>query len=645
MSIKELVRDLILQQVLEAVKPKSGWKVLIVDGEALRMISACCRMFDILDRGVTIVELLAKKRKPLPEQDAIYLISPTSKNISYIKDDFVSGARYLRAHVFFIDICPSDLIKQLAILQKVIGTVKELNLNFVPNEAKIFSLDNPVGLYETYSPNSTSGECERIADQLSSLCQLLGEFPVVRYSKDSPAEKIAKHVQERLSALGRQDPVFQKGRKNQGQLIILDRGFDMISPLVHTLTYQAAAYDLLKIPNDVYEYHYQDGGGKEQTKEVVLNEQDKLWLEFRHEHISKVFQGVSSKFDDFVTTKRRTTKLSSKDGSFGTTQLRQMMKDLPQHQQEMNKFGVHLDMSSAILREFSKPVEQCTKVEQNVVMGEDDEGNKIPNLPKEIASVLVDRRVSADDKMRVLALCVICNGGMREEELRQLLDTAELDITRRKLINNLTHVGVRVSTKSPERMKLDRKSRTAEFKLSRWIPLVQDLIEEVIANKLSTKDFPSVNGVPIPKTVASTAAKRGSAAAAAGADDDDDDEGVSARKRGNWSKGPKGAEAAKREEVDSGDRQRIIIFVPGVLSYTEMRIAYDLARENPQFDIFMGSHCLATPKEFLKMISMLSDQRKPALDSVPGFGVAAARMEADLGALGETRADVSVTTV
>jgi hypothetical protein len=29
----------------------------------------------------------------------------------------------------------------------VIGTVKELNLNFVPNEAKIFSLDNPVGLF------------------------------------------------------------------------------------------------------------------------------------------------------------------------------------------------------------------------------------------------------------------------------------------------------------------------------------------------------------------------------------------------------------------------------------------------------------------------------------------------------------------
>ncbi|XP_036137661.1 syntaxin-binding protein 2 isoform X4 [Molossus molossus] len=497
-------------------------QVLIMDHTSMRILSSCCKMSDILAEGITIVEDINKRREPIPSLEAIYLLSPTEK---------------------------------------------------------VFSLDAPHSTYNLYCPfraGERARQLEALAQQIATLCATLQEYPAIRYHKGpEDTAQLAHTVLAKLNAFKADTPSLGEGpEKTRSQLLIMDRAADPVSPLLHELTFQAMAYDLLDIEQDTYRYET-TGLSEACEKAVLLDEDDDLWVELRHMHIADVSKKVTELLKTFCESKRLTTdKANIKD-------LSHILKKMPQYQKELNKYSTHLHLADDCMKRFKGSVEKLCSVEQDLAMGSDAEGEKIKDAMKLIVPVLLDAAVPAYDKIRVLLLYILLRNGVSEENLAKLIQHANVQ-AHSSLIRNLEQLGATVTNLGGPgtSSRLERRERLEPtYQLSRWTPVIKDVMEDAVEDRLDRKLWPFVSDpTPMPSSQAAVSARFG-----------------------HWHKNKAGVEARVGP--------RLIIYVVGGVAMSEMRAAYEVTRATEgKWEVLIGSSHILTPTRFLDDLKTL-DQK------------------------------------
>ncbi|RMZ84679.1 hypothetical protein DV737_g895, partial [Chaetothyriales sp. CBS 132003] len=570
--------DLQRAAVLEAIKTTSGddWKVLVLDDHSRDIVFNAASLDDVLNCNIINVEQLEDRRASQPDTDAIYLLSPRPH---------IAEAR-----------------------ARLIAASRSIDVDFVPRESHVVSFCEPWSFFALFHPSCDSlvkAHLDGLTAKIVSVCVALGEYPIVKYYRPPRprheasvlSSHLASFVQQALDgyASAHRGSFPPPSPRPRAVLVITDRTMDLLSPLVHELTYQAMVMDLLPVQDDGAKLSYRSvirRGEPDQEERVVdLTDNDQLWVQHRHMHMKDLLVRLAHEFRQFQA---KNPQFASAEGPVSVNTIKDMIAGLPEFQQGKEAFSLHIDLAERCAKLFQeRKLLDVTSVEQSLATGLDEENKKPKRLADQVVRLLDDDSVVHEDRVRLLIMYIVYRNGILGGDIEKLRNHGQLSPMDGEIIYNLDMLGARVQRQLKDdgavmqplfAPKPVDNAGLDEISLSRFEPALRRVLEEQCQGTLDASLFP-----PVKPHVDNSNAQAASVQ-------------TSLRVAGKptW---------AQTRSQPAKPRQRLIVFMAGGATYAESRVCYDVGQQYGR-DVYLATTHMHTPKTFLRQVGLLSAGRK-----------------------------------
>eukprot|EP00897_Mesotaenium_endlicherianum_P000073 jgi/Mesen1/10066/ME000730S09340 len=455
------------------------YKVLLLDKFSRDLISPLLRVNELRKHGVTLYLMVDSDRQNIPDVPAVYFVQPTPANIQRITLDASRGV-YDKFHLNFTSSLPRPLLEELAAgvlkadAMSRIAKVYDQYTEFISLGTGIFSLAQPKAYLNLNDPKVQDKDIEAAIEGIVSglFCVLatMGVVPIIRCSKNGPAEMVARQLDERIRAhLVSQNNLFKEAGGHLGSmyqrplLCIFDRNFELAVGIQHSFSYRPLVHDVLGMRLNKVVVHQSASSaaqsamrGKPPQTVHELDESDAFWAAHCSSPFPKAAEEVDLALKKWKQDKEEVSKqpgvdFDDEDLAQNTKHLTAAMSAVPEMLERKAMIDKHVTLGGALLEDIkARAIDAFYSLEEDLLTR--------GSVDKAAMLNLLRTRGNNEDKVRLAIVYLLASESTPSADLEAVeaaLKEAECDTSALEYIKRIRRLNLNLASATHQGSKDD----------------------------------------------------------------------------------------------------------------------------------------------------------------------------------------------
>lgn len=427
------IKTTALKDLLDLLEGVRGKKILFLDKSLSGPIGLFAKFSVLQDYGVDKIYWLDEPVTEHPQKNIVYLARCTVKNAYIIANQIKTNSKIpgqeFEYSVFLTPrrtlVC-EKIFEDEGILGEI--TIREFPLYFIPLEPDLLSLELESSFEELYLRKDHTSIFYS-ARALMSIQRRHGLFPRI-IGKGDRARQLADLLIRMRNEEDMSDgsPFALTPSSVLGELIIIDREVDFVTPLMTQLTYEGLIDETIGIQHSKIELdaalvgpspQQQSGNpdsssssrspipaAQQKKRPVLLSSEDKLFDNLRDTNfaiVGNLLNKVARRLNDDYEGRHQAKTVS---------EIRQFVGKLGGLQQEHQSLKLHTGLAEEIMKHTrSELFNKSLEVQQNLVAGID------PSSQHDAIEELIARAAPLESVLRLLCIESLNSSGFKPKDL------------------------------------------------------------------------------------------------------------------------------------------------------------------------------------------------------------------------------------